>query len=98
MKAKGILVFKSITKREKGSFTDKESGEVIEYGSCYVLVADEIEKTGKITERRFKIDEEATNLISELAQLEPYTKIEMEFDITLYSSNAKLTPVSFDLV
>lgn len=95
MKAKGLFMFKNIQKREKGSFKNQETGEVIEYVSCYVLVADEIEESGKITERRFKIAEEDINLINGLAQLDSYTKIEIEFDVAIYSANAKLTPVSF---
>ena len=98
MRAKGLFMFKSIQKREKGSFKNQETGEVIEYGSCYVLVVDEIEENGKITERRFKIVEEDINLINGFSQLDPYTKIEIQFDVTIYSSNAKLTPVSFELV
>jgi len=98
MKVKGLFMFKSIQKREKGSFTNKETGEIIEYGSCYVLVADEVDESGKITERRFKVDEEANYLVGQLSTLDPYTKIEIEFDIALYSSNAKLTPVNFELV
>lgn len=97
MKAKGLFMFKSIQKREKGSFTNKETGEVIEYGSCYVLVADEVEENGKITERRFKIAEEDNYIIGQLSTLDPYTKIQIEFDVVLYSSNAKLTPVDFDV-
>ena len=95
MKAKGIFMYKSIQKREKGSFTNKETGEVIDYDSCYVLVADEIEESGKIVERRFKINEENNILINDFSTLDPYTKIEIEFEIALYSSNAKLTPISF---
>lgn len=98
MKAKGLFRFKNIQKREKGSFKNQETGEVIEYGSCYVLVADENEENGKITERRFKIDEENIDLVNEFAQLEPYTKVEISFDVAIYSSNAKLTPVSFELI
>ena len=95
MKAKGIFRFKSIQEREAGSFTNKDTGEIIKYDSCYVLVADENEESGKITERRFKIDKEDINLIGELSELEPYTKIELEFDVILYSSNAKMVPVGF---
>lgn len=98
MKAKGLFMFKNIQKREKGSFTNQETGEVIEYDSCYVLVADEIEESGKITERRFKIVEENSNLINDFSSLDSYTKIEIEFDIVLYSSNAKVIPTGFDLV
>jgi len=95
MKAKGLFMFKSIQKREKGSFTNQETGEVINYDACYILVADEIEESGKITERRFKVTEEDTILIGQLSVLEPYTKVEIEFDVALYSSNAKLTPTNF---
>lgn len=98
MKAKGIFMYKSIQKREKGSFKNQDTGEVIEYGSCYVLVVDEIEESGKITERRFKIAEEITSLADEFSKLAPYTKVEVVFDVAIYSANAKLTPVGFKLV
>ena len=97
MKAKGLFMYKSIQKREKGSFTNQETGEVIEYGSCYILVVDEIEENGKITERRFKITEENNLLIGEFSTLDPYTKVQIEFYVTLYSSNAKVVPSSFEL-
>lgn len=98
MKAKGLFMYKGIQKREKGSFTNQETGEVIEYGSCYILVVDEIEENGKITERRFKVAEDNGFLINEFSTLESYTKVEIEFDVTLYSSNAKVVPSSFELV
>lgn len=98
MKAKGIFMFKNIQVREKGSFTNKETGEVIDYGACHILVADEIEENNKITERRFKISNEDTFFIKDLESLEPYTKIKIEFDVTLYSSNAKVTPTGFEVV
>lgn len=97
MKAKGIFVYKNLQKREKGSFTNKETGELINYDSCYVLVADEIAEDNKITERRFKISEQNTSLINELAELEPYTRIELEFDVAIYSANAKITPIGFEI-
>ena len=97
MRAKGIFMFKNIQEREKGSFTNKETGEVIEYDSCYILVVDEIEENNKITERRFKIDKKDNSLVSELSVIEPYTKMELTFNVTLYSSNAKITPESFEL-
>lgn len=98
MKAKGLFMFKSVETREKGSFTNKQTGEVIEFDSCYILVADEITLEGKMKERRFKISKEDTKLINELSLLEPYTKIEIEFDVILYSSNAKIEPVAFEVV
>ena len=98
MKAKGLFMYKSLQERGKGSFTNKETGDVIEYGACYILVADEIEESGKITERRFKIDIENRSFAEEFLVLNPYTKIELVFDVTLYNANAKITPVSFEIV
>ena len=98
MKVKGIFMFKSVQEREKGSFTNKKTGKVIDYDSCYVLVADEVEESGKITERRFKIAKENVDLVNELSVLDPYTKINLVFDISIYSANAKLVPVGFELV
>ena len=98
MKAKGIFMYKSLQQREKGSFTNKETGEIINYDECYVLVADEINDSGKMTERRFKISKEDNVLAGEFSSLDPYTKVEIEFDVAVYSSNAKLVPVGFELV
>lgn len=97
MKAKGLFMFKCLQDREKGSFTNKETGEVIEYDACKVLVCDEIEGNS-MKERRFKLSSDNTLLLNDLKCLEPYTKIEIEFDVLLYSSNAKITPVSIEVV
>lgn len=97
MKAKGIFMFKGIQDRKAGEFTNKETGEVVKYDSCKVLIADEVED-GQIHERRFKLGSDSKNLANELAEYDPYTKIELTFDVTLYSANAKLVPVSFELV
>lgn len=98
MKAKGIFMFKSLQSREKGSFTNKETGEVIEYGACNVIVCDELSEDGQIKERRFKFETSDTLLAGELSALDPYTKIEITFDVAIFSSNAKVTPTSFELV
>lgn len=98
MKAKGIFMFKSVQGRDKGSFTDKQTGEVIEYGACNVIVCDELCEDGQIKERRFKFELSNNLLAGELSALDPYTKIEITFDVVIYSSNAKVTPVSFELV
>lgn len=98
MKAKGIFMYKNIQERGKGSFKNRETGEFVEYDACYILVVDEIEENNKITERRFKIDKKNNTFVNELSVIEPYTKMELVFNVALYSSNAKLTPVSFELV
>lgn len=97
MKAKGLFMFKCLQDREKGSFTNKETGEVVNYDSCKVLVCDEIDENNKIKERRFKIDNNNTELINNLNCLDPYTKITIEFDVAIYSSNARITPTSFEV-
>ena len=98
MIAKGEFIDKSIEDRARGSFTNKETGEVIEYNACKVLVVDEITENGKFKERRFKLSNDNTGLINEFGILEPYTKVEIEFDVAIYSSNAKITPVSFEVI
>lgn len=98
MKAKGIFMFKSLQEREKGSFTNKETGEVINYDSCNILVADEISENGEIKERRFKFDKKNTDLVQDFSLLEPYTKIEITFNVILYSANAKVEPESYSII
>lgn len=98
MVAKGKFMFKCIQEREKGSFTNKETGELIKYDSCYILVADEVVDDYNFTERRFKINKENTSLINDLSNLESYTKMEIYFNVTLYSSNAKVEPIKIELI
>lgn len=97
MKAKGIFMFKSIQDREKGAFTNKQTGEVVEYDACKVLVCDEIGEDNSIKERRFKISNDNVSLINDLSVLDPYTKIEIVFDVAIYTSNAKIIPIAFEV-
>lgn len=96
MKAKGLFMFKDLQDREKGSFTNQETGEVVEYDACKILVCDELDGS-KIKERRFKLSDENASLINDLKSLEPYTKITLEFDVVIYNSNAKIIPISFEV-
>lgn len=97
MKAKGLFMFKSLQDREAGEFTVKDTGEIIKYGASNVVVCDEIGDDGKIQERRFKFPTTNKQLFTELSQLDPYTKIELEFDVSIYSANAKITPIGFEI-
>lgn len=97
MKAKGIFMFKGIQDRKAGEFTNKDTGEVVQYDATKILVADEIDGT-QIHERRFKMNKDNKQLFSDLSVIDPYTKIELIFDVTLYSANAKLEPESFEIV
>ena len=96
MKAKGIFMYKGIQDRKAGEFINKETGEVINYEASKILVCDELDGLNN-RERRFKLPKSDTQLLSNLISLEPYTRIELTFDVSLYSANAKLTPESFEL-
>ena len=98
MLAKGLFMFKNLQERKAGEFKNEQTGELVKYDDCNVIVADEIQDDGKIVERRLKFPKENTNLVQELSILDAYTRIEITFDVALYSANAKLTPVSYRVV
>lgn len=91
MKCQGKFKYKGITKRDGGSFTNSR-GQVINYGESYSLKVDELTDKG-VQERIFKVAIDSP-LIPQLAQKQLYDEILIEFDITLYSSGPKLTPVT----
>lgn len=92
MKCKGRFVFKELKKVDAGSFTDKETGEVISYNESYKLKVDEITEQG-INERVFKVATDNTNVLNGLVGVKPYDKIDIDFDLGLYPNGARLTPV-----
>lgn len=98
MKAKGLFMFKSIQCRDKGTFTNKETGEIINYDACNVLICDELKDDGTVKERKFNFPLANKSLAEDLSSLEQYTKIELIFDVMLYSSNAKVEPIKFNIV
>lgn len=91
MKCKGRFVFKELKKVEAGSFTNKVSGEVINYNESYKLKVDEITEQG-INERVFKVATDNTNVLNGLVGVKTYDKIDIEFDLELYSNGVRLTP------
>ena len=93
MKCRGEFIFKSLEEREAGTFTN-DKGENINYPSSFVLKLDEINENG-INERKLKFPKENTELANRLNRLEPYTKIQLEFDVMIYGSQARITPTSF---
>ena len=93
MKCKGIFKFKDIRKRDGGSFTN-ESGEVINYKESYILQADE-EVDGRIYERTFRLPTNSS-LIDELKPLQPYTDIEISFDVEIYGSRVSVVPTDIN--
>lgn len=92
MKAIGKFVYKGLEKRDGGEFTN-EKGQVIKYGEKYVLKVDE-DNEGVINERKLSIDTANVGLIDRLKALKPYEKIQLECDVVLYNSSAKVIPVA----
>lgn len=89
MKCQGNFVFKTLTHRAAGVFKDSEGNEV-QYPAAYILKVDEETSNGDINERKFKIDEKNLMLINSLKTLEPYQKIILDFDVTLFTSRVAL--------
>lgn len=89
MKCKGNFVFKNLTHRQGGTFKDSNGNE-INYPSAYILKVDELKDNGDADERKFKVSENQVTLINDLETLEQYQKIELEFDLTLYSNKMAL--------
>lgn len=94
MKCKGEFVYKSVEKREGGSFTN-EKGEAVSYDMAYILKVDEITQDG-IYERKLKVDKNNTVLLNKLQNIKPYDKIYLICDVVLYGANAKVVPVDLD--
>ena len=94
MKCKGEFVYKSMEKREGGSFTN-DKGQAINYDMAYVLKVDEVSQNG-IFERKLKIDKNNTVLLNKLQNLKPYDRIMLICDVSLYGANAKVVPVDID--
>lgn len=91
MRCNQELIFKNCEKRDGGKFTN-EKGEDITYKESFVLQADEVTQNG-IYERKFKFPIENTTLANALNRIEPYTKINIIFDVSLYGSQARVVPV-----
>lgn len=91
MKANFEVVFKSVEKREAGSFVN-DKGEEIKYDSSYVLKFDEI-VDGIINQRTLKFPTVNEVLYSKLSNLKPYDKIVLEVEVLLFDRGARVVPV-----
>lgn len=94
MRCKGEFVFKSVEKREGGSFTN-DKGQSVNYDMAYILKVDELTQNG-IYERKLKVDKANSVLFSKLQGLKPYDRINLICDVVLYGSNAKVIPIDLD--
>ncbi len=85
------VVYKGLSKREGGEFTN-EKGQKVEYNDSFVLKFDE-EVNGEVFERRLKFPVTNKELARKLRELEVYSKIKLICDVQLYTSSAKIVPV-----
>lgn len=85
------VVYKGVTKREGGEFTN-EKGEVVKYEPSYVIKFDE-DVNGEIHERRLKFPLTNKVLYSKLDGLDVYSKIALVCDVQLFTGNAKVLPI-----
>ena len=96
MKCQGNFIFKTLTHRAAGTFKNTD-GVDVNYPSAYVLKVDEVSENGDINERKFKIDEKNTILVNTLKSLESYQKIELIFEVTLFTSRVSLELVDISI-
>lgn len=92
MNCKGIFVFKSLTKRDGGEFTNSQ-GQVIKYDPAYVLKVDEETNDG-IMERKLKFPMTNKVLAQALKDLSAYTRICLEFNVEFYNNQVRLLPIA----
>lgn len=90
MQCEGIFNYKGLTHINAGSFITKE-GEKCDYGESYKLRVDEVTPSG-VFERTFKLATDSV-LIPELMKCELYQEVHLIFDVTIYSSGARVVPV-----
>lgn len=96
MKCEGNVVFKSIEKREGGSFKTA-NGEVLNYAAAYVVKFDE-NVDGNISERKAKFSDTNVALYTKFKSLEPYTKINLIGNVVFQNSGCKLEILDFNVI
>lgn len=96
MKCKGDFIFRGIERREGGNFVN-EKGQTISYKPSYKIKVDEVTDNG-VFERVLKVDENNAQLINDFRVLDIYQKIQITFDVLIYTTRVVLTPESVDLI
>lgn len=96
MNTEGSFIFKSISKRDGGSFTN-DKGHVVNYDGSYVIQCDD-NVNGKVIERLFKFPISNNELFKKLENLKVYSKILIDFDIVLYGNGSQLKLVPIDVL
>ena len=92
----GEFVFKSIKRREAGSFLVND--KTVDYPAAYILQVDERLDNGDIKERKFKIDIVKTLLFNRLKDCEPYDDIVLNFEVSIYDKGCGLEIIDFSKV
>lgn len=92
MQAIGDFIFKSLERKEGGSF-ENDKGQTINYNSSYSLKVDEIIEGSDVNERKLKVDEKNKVLIEKLKSKKLYEPIKLKCDVQFYGSVAKVIPV-----
>lgn len=96
MKCVSEFIYKSLEKRDGGKFTN-DKGDVIEYSDSYVLKVDELTSKG-IYERKFKFPTKNIELVNKLKDINAYSRVQIEFNVELYGSQARVTPTDIAVV
>lgn len=96
MKCEGNVVFKSIGKREGGSFKNPK-GELVKYEPAYIVKFDE-NVDGNISERKANFKETNVALYTKFKTLEPYAKINLICNIVFQNSGCKLEILDFNVI
>lgn len=97
MKCKAEFIFKSLEKKEGGTFVN-DKGDSINYGPRYLLQVDEVSESGKIGERIFRVNVNNTVLISKLREVDSYSPIVLFFDIVLYRDGCRIDVLDVSLL
>ena len=90
MKCRGKFNFRGITKKDGGEF--KRGEETIKYNESYSIKLDENTDKG-IMERTFKLPIDSP-AVQQFQNLKLYQEIEIEFEVTIYSTRISLVPVA----
>lgn len=95
MKCQGKFKYRGITGKSAGEFVN-DKGVKVNYEASYEIKVDEQTESG-MYERKFKTPVNSP-IVGQLAQIQLYQDIIIEFDVKIYGSNIKLIPTSVKLV
>ena len=89
MKCRGQFIFKSVKKKDGGTFTN-QAGQEINYNESFEVKFDEITEEGDCIERKTKIGTNEIELFSKLSRLEQYKPAIFEFGVGFNSRGVTL--------